>query len=529
MVGPKVLTRFHGVWGMGVMSCIVLVALGWAPWTPPHKPTGQQAKIAEREEAKLKLSHAVGSGDSSLSQLNQAYGQLPLSFEPNVGQASGEVKFLSRGRGYTLYLTGEGVVLALRSQESEVRSQETERETGKWKLENVISQLATKHLPIATGLLRMKLRNANPLGLAKGLDQRPGTVNYFIGSDPKKWRTNVPTYAKVRYKNVYPGIDLIYHNNPTRTGQLEYDFVVASGADPRSISMTIDCDRPSVVSSQLSVERRDGQSKIALAPNGDLIINSAGNEVRFQKPVVYQEKPQVDSPNSKGKKYQPLRIPANRQSSIENLQFLDGGYILSAGNQIGFEVGAYDKSRPLIIDPVLSYSTYLGGSGFDYAYGIAVDSSGNAYVTGQTDSIDFPTVGAVQSSGGGSCKDPLGYSYVCFDAFVAKLNPAGSALVYATYLGGRDDDHGTGIAVDSAGNAYVTGYTDSTDFPTVNAFQGTLGGGNCGSSLPCLDAFVAKLNPAGSALLYSTYLGGTGNDIASGIAIDLAGSAYVAG
>jgi hypothetical protein len=185
-----------------------------------------------------------------------------------------------------------------------------------------------------------------------------------------------------------------------------------------------------------------------------------------------------------------------------------------------------------VIDPVLSYSTYLGGSNFDYAYGIAIDPSGNTYVTGQTDSVDFPTVGQVQGSGGGTCTDDLLFPYVCFDAFVAKLNPAGTALIYSTYLGGSGDDHGTGIAVDSSGNAYVTGYTLSTDFPTMNPFQPVNAGGNCGTALaplPCYDSFVTKLNAAGSALVYSTYLGGTGFDLASGISVDSSGAAYVVG
>ncbi len=373
----------------------------------------------------------------------------------------------------------------------------------------------------------MKLLNANPLASVAGFDERPGTVNYFIGRDPKKWRTSVPTYANVKYKNVYPGIDLIYHNNPARTGQLEYDFEVAPHANPSAIALAFENGKSNGENRNLKIDA-----------HGDLVITTDNGEIRFQKPVVYQDQPSAVrrqlsvAKNAKGHTTENGRRTTevgNPKSKIQNRKFLNGGYTLSAGNQIGFEVGAYDKSRPLIIDPVLTYSTYLGGSGFDYAYGIAVDTSGNAYVTGQTDSVDFPTIGAVQNSGGGNCKDPLGNSFVCFDAFVAKLNPAGSALVYATYLGGRDDDHGTGIAVDSAGNAYVTGYTVSTNFPTINAFQGTLGGGNCGSSLPCIHAFVAKLNPAGSALLYSTYLGGTGNDIASGIAVDATGAAYVVG
>jgi hypothetical protein len=198
--------------------------------------------------------------------------------------------------------------------------------------------------------------------------------------------------------------------------------------------------------------------------------------------------------------------------------------------EISFQIAPFDHSRPLIIDPVLSYSTYLGGTNLDYAYGIAVDSAGNAYVTGATDSLDFPVVGPLQASGGGTCYDDLNYPFNCFDAFVAKLNPAGTALIYSTFLGGSNDDRAAAIAVDPSGSAYIAGYTVSTDFPTVNPFQPAFGGGSCGTGgTACFDAFVTKLNPAGSALVYSTYLGGKGNDIASGISVDSFGAAYVVG
>ena len=224
-----------------------------------------------------------------------------------------------------------------------------------------------------------------------------------------------------------------------------------------------------------------------LDASGDLRIQTAAGEVRQQKPSVYQE------------------AEGGRQE-------VESGYVLKGGGEVGFSLGAYDASKKLIIDPVLAYSTYLGGSNADLGNGIAVDSSGNAYVTGQTASTNFPTANTIQSKFGGGQAD----------AFVAKLNASGSALIYSTYLGGTGGDAGLGIAVDSSGNAYVAGRTGSTDFPTANPIQSKYGGGT-------FDAFVAKLNASGSALLYSTYLGGNSEDDGNGIAVDAAGSAYVAG
>jgi hypothetical protein len=325
----------------------------------------------------------------------------------------------------------------------------------------------------APDVLRLKLVGANPKAKVEGLDGLPGKSNYFIGNDPKKWRTNVPNYAEVKYKDVYPVVDLVYYGNQ---GKLEHDFIVSPGVDPSAIRFAVETGNS-------RIENR----KTRIDPSGDLVIAMDGGEVRLHKPVVYQ-------PNSD-----------------DNRQSLDGRFLLAANNQITFEVDPYDKSRPLVIDPVLTYSTYLGGSSNDGGFGIAVDSAGNAYVVGNTQSADFPTTGPYQATYAGGLDD----------AFVTKLNAAGSAVIYSTYLGGSDDDWSTGIAVDTAGSAYVTGYTYSTDFPTANALQAA----NAGNE----DAFVTKLNAAGSALAYSTYLGGGDYDYGRGIAVDTAGSAYVAG
>ena len=431
---------------------------------------------------------------TSQARLAQNYGKLPLSFELNKGQTDSQVKFLSRGHGYTMFLTQSEAVLSLRSGQSSAPrgiSPQLPRTTDYGPrmadallpplIQNPKSQIQVAPAPSAQEpaptTVRLKLVGANLRAKVVGLDPLPGRSNYFLGNDPKKWRTNVPTYAKVKYKGVYPGIDLIYYGNQ---GKLEYDFVVAPGGDPRTIALNI-----------------DGAEKMQIDPQGDLVLSNDGGDVRLHKPVVYQP------------------VSVNPKSQIQNPRSVDGRYLLLADNRIGFEIGAYDKTLPLIIDPVLSYSTYLGGAGDDYAYGIAVDSSGNAYVIGCTNSINFPTIpGAFQTSYGGGN----------YDAFITKLNAAGSALVYSTYLGGSSEDGAfNGIAVDASGNAYVTGYTYSSNFPTTpGAFQTSGGGGT-------RDAFVAKLHVAGSALVYSTYLGGSDYDVAWDIAVDAAGNAYVTG
>jgi hypothetical protein len=498
----------------------------------------------------------------SKAQVVAAYGKLPLNFEANQGQTDPRVKFLSRGRGYALFLTGNEAVLSLRTQKSGVRSEPQAGGNGKFDTGNSLkasrqSPVVTppSHRPTDNGLrttdafvtpliqnpksqiqnllaargsrvaspespapsvLRLKLVGTSPNAKIAGLDELPGKSNYFLGNDPKKWRTNLPTYAKVRYENVYPGIDLVYYGNQR---QLECDFIVAPGADPRAVRVAVDTGTADPDAAHLRV-----------TPNGDLVIAIDGGEIRFRKPVVYQIKSAGGSQQS--------AVALNHQSAIDNRQFLDGRYVLRSpeskarnsrlenrqltiGNhqsEIGFEIARYDASRPLIIDPVLSYSTYLGGSDVDEAAAIAVDGSGYAYLMGDTTSADFPIEYPEQRANAGLS-----------DIFVTKIDAAGSVPLYSTYLGGSADDtaylYGGGIAVDTDGNAYITGGTSSTDFPItigdVGPFQRSLGGGT--------DAFVAKLDPTGSALVYSTYLGGSAFDHGGGIAIDSSGNAYVAG
>ncbi len=282
---------------------------------------------------------------------------------------------------------------------------------------------------------------------------------------PGQWRVDLPAYGGIAYRDIFPGIDLIYS---VSDGRLKSGFLVAAGADPSGIHM-----------------HYEGTGPAHLDASGALVVAGSAGEFHENAPVVYQE------------------ISGQRQP-------VEGSFLIGRDGNVGFRIGIYDRTWPLIIDPVLSYSTYLGGSSMDAITSIAVDKSGNAYVAGWTTSTDLPTVSPVRAQNGGGV-----------DAFVAKLGPGGNSLIYCTYLGGRGDDRAFGIAVDAAGNAYVTGWTSSSAFPAAAPIQSTLAGAK--------DAFAAKLNPAGNALIYSTYLGGSNTDSGNAIAVDVAGNAYVAG
>ncbi|HEV8132087.1 MAG TPA: SBBP repeat-containing protein, partial [Acidobacteriota bacterium] len=403
-------------------------------------------------------------------RLDENYGKLPLSFELNCGQTDSRVKFLARSRGYDLFLTTTEAVLRMRIANRGLRDGEAAvRPYSRASTdENGEPETTTGNLGSET-VLRMKLVGASSVSKIEGIEMLPGRSNYFIGSDARKWLTDIPTYSRVRLHEVYPGIDLVYYGNQH---QLEYDFIVHPGADAGKIAFDI-----------------EGADKVEVSSNGDLLLHAPGGVILQRKAIVYQE------------------IDGLRKEIASR-------YVLEGMHRLRFRLPEYDGSRPLVIDPTLDYSTYLGGSGRDQGFGIAVDSTGNAYVTGETTSANFPiTPGTVQSFFSGGFFP---------DAFVAKLNAAGSALVYSTYLGGNGRDQGFGIAVDTEGNAYVAGATFSTNFPTTpGALKRLLGG--------IEDAFVAKLNPTGSALVYSTYVGGSSTDFALGIALDAAGNAYVTG
>ena len=376
-----------------------------------------------------------------------SYSRLPLSFELNQGQTDPQVKFLAREPGYTVFLASDEAVLTLQP-----------------------SATASAGKGEKPAVVRLKLVGAERSARVSGERELPGRSNYFVGNDPQRWHTNIPTYAQVHYRSVYRGIDLVYYG---RQGQLEYDFVVAPGAAARAIGLEI-------VGAE-GVHR----GPLRIDPKGDLVIATDGGEVRFHQPKAYQTEGRL-----------------RRQVGAR--------YRLRGKGEVGLEVAEYDRRRPLIIDPVLSYSTYLGGTGGDVANGIAVDASGYPYITGITNSSDFPTLGAQKAANSGNG-----------DAFVVKLNTTGNALVYSTYLGGSGQDTATGLAV-AAGDAYIVGTTTSANFPiTANAFQPTYGGNS--------DAFITHLNSAGSQLVYSSYLGGRDADFGQAVAVDSSGNAYLTG
>lgn len=427
----------------------------------------------------------------------EAYRTRPMAFELNQGQTDPQVKFLVRAPGYTAFLTSMGNALALQGPGG------------------------------SATVVRMQIIGANPSARIVGVEPLAGKVNYFRGGNPEQQVTNVPTYARVRYVDLYPGVEMVYYG---RERQVEYDFVVAPGADPNVITLAF-----------------EGTDKLEVNDQGDLVLHTAAGELRQHRPFIYQE------------------VAGARQS-------VSGGYVLSGKREVGFRVGSYDARHPLVIDPVLVYSTYLGGSGHPWSVDkdggtdIAVDASGNVYVTGATNSIEF------------------GRSWHT-DVFVAKFNPTGTRLLYMTYLDGSgwDDrghaiavdpvciervdtvcnayvagwsdrqgilvaklgptgiplyqvsfganaprlsmDAGYGIAVGTNGNAYVTGWTRTpyaSEFPTTaGAFQRSYGGGDA-------DAFVVRLNGSGG-FVYSTFLGGSGLDQGAEIEVDAAGNAYVTG
>lgn len=400
---------------------------------------------------------------------------LPLMFEPNEGQAnlnSGDplVRFIARGSGYVLALGSEGAIVSLRSHKASGSSHSVRFDT-----------------------VQMKLAGANPQPSIQATDPLPGKSNYLLGNDPAKWRRGVPQFARVRYENVYPGIDVVFYGNQ---GRLEHDFQVAPGADPSKAELEF-----------------DGAQKLELQ-NGSLLIHNRGGEMRLEAPRVYQ---QING----------------REQPVE------ARFVLRGHNRAGFSVADYDRSRELVIDPVLNFSTYFGGSGDELNTSVAVDLAGNIYLAGSTDSTNLPVTA---TSGTTIYQSALATTPPSTNLYVAKISPTAlqtgvSPLVYVTYLGGSGVDtpagacasagvgpcSGNGIAVDGAGDAYLAGTTSSPNFPTSStAYQTT-------PASTGQHVFVTELNTTASALIYSSYLSGNGTDLASGMAIDAASDIYVTG
>jgi len=450
-----------------VTSLVVLAVLASAVFIfPASKETAKRLSPAAQKKSHPAILNA---SSKTTTEWNSAYANLPLRFEENQGQTAEQVRFVSRGAGYQLFLTSQEAVLALRRSGPHDLSPRHRAKT--------LRALRQARLAQRTTALRMQFEGANPSAPMVGEDQLPGKVNYFIGNDPRKWHADVPTFSRVKYASIYPGVDLIYYGNQRR---LEYDLVVAPGANPNAIALNL-----------------QGARGLRINKSGDLVVKVDGGEVELQKPVVYQ--------NIHGQKKQ-----------------VAARYAISGSHRVTFVVASYDRNQTLILDPVLNYSTYLGGSGDDQAWAVAVDSNNNAIVAGNTFSTDFPvTAGTVTI-------DPE-TSNVNGAVFVTQINSDGTAELYSTYLSGTSDlgDYAFGVAVDSSNKIYVTGQTSSTDFPTTtNAFKQSLPSNASGTS------YITKIDPTlsgNASLLYSSYVGGTDGDYGDAVAADAAGNAYISG
>jgi len=417
----------------------------------------------------VSVEYAPDNMQSDNGLMVQGIGSIPLAFTKNMGQWDQQALFCAYAGDATIWFTREGVYHQFRRHIPRI----VEAAAGR----QISASDPRKDLVIPNGrgfnrepdsvetmAFKVTFVGANPNPEVVGENLIEYKCNYFMGNDPGSWLTDVPNYKAICLNEVYPGIDLRYHGSGS---QLEYDFVVAPGADPARIAI-----------------RYEGILSLSVGEDGALAIETEWGKVFEKRPVVYQTLNGVRKP-------------------------IEGEYLLIGNNSFGFTLGTgYDPALPVIIDPELVYGTHLGGSDEDRGYGTAVDHAGNMYITGYSLSSDFPVVGEYQADQGDR------------DAFVTKLNIAGNALVYSSYLGGSGSDCGLGICVDGSGNAYVAGGTFSSDFPMVEEFQTYQGN---------YDAFVTKLNDSGNSLIYSTCLGGSDVDCGYGIAIDGLDNAYITG
>jgi Beta-propeller repeat len=498
------------------LSLLAFVGAGWVIARPAKShSTALAARPLVKGSAPAAMDSRVAD-PTERARIAANFGSLPLSFEPNLGQTDPQVKFLSRNSHYNLFLTSNEAVFTL-----PVHSSKDARAKG-------LAAKAGRASLTSGAVMRITMLEANAVPQIDGSTPLGGHSNYFHGSDASQWVRDVPQYARVNYRGIYPGVDLTFYGQDR---QLEFDFVVTPGADPTKIALAV-----------------AGAKKIQTDAAGDLVMTSAGGDLRLHKPVAYQQEGDTKQP-------------------------VDARFVVR-GTAVALAVGNYDSGRELVIDPTVSYSTYKGGGSEDQATSVALDSTGNAYITGEAGDNTFPHTasgtfagglhdaflvklgptgtqvystlfgGSGDDSGNGIALDGAGGVYVAggtkslnfpgvagkflttltgtLNAFVAKLDATTGALTFATYLGGSTSDAAEGVAADSTGQVYVVGQTQSTNFPTLNAFQTTFGGN--------FDAFVTVLNPTfTSPLVYSTYLGGAGLDVAAAIALDANKKIYVTG
>ena len=450
---------------IGTAGCLAVI--GYFSYHRQSRSLNQTGKAVNVvSNSPVNLLPTARSGHQSSLLVNEAIGKLPLSFEANQGQTDPEVRFFSRGNGYSLFLTPTEAVFGLSKPVADDSHNQSQS----------FAHTTSKSSAAQPDVLRMELKGANRQSQITGQGQLPGKSNYLIGHDPQKWRSDVARFEKVSYHEVYPGIDLTWYGSQR---QLEYDWIVSPGADPGQIRLAF-----------------SGISNLRIDDAGDLVLQTSGGELHQHQPVIYQESAGARQP-------------------------IAGRYIITGQNEVGFEVKDFDVTRPLVIDPVFVYSTYLGGSNDELEDPvIAVDTAGNMYIAGRTLSTDYPTKNPYRSFYSGAGVDGIG------DGFVAKISADGSTLIFSTYLGGSGDDEIFGIALDSGGNVYLTGDTSSTNFPLMNPLQSSFSTVLSDS----YHIFITKLSADGSALVYSTYLGGSGDtDFASSITVDTAGNAYVTG
>jgi hypothetical protein len=431
-----------------------------------HGPSVQAHSQAPAQPA------SRASSPADHSRVNATYAALPLTFEPNVGQTDPQVKYVARGRGYSLFLTSTSAYFAVpvRSQIPKTKSAHQKIDLSRSKREFRKHTMAAGEQRNAVASIEMDLLGSNPQPHISAENQLPGVTNYLLGRDPSKWRSGVAHYGQVRYREVYPGVDLAYHGAAQVQTQaavaqandkFEFDFLIDPGANPEAVKLGF-----------------HGSKGLRTGASGDLIIASAAGDLHLHQPFAYQE------------------LNGKRQS-------IDARFVIRANNRVSFALGNYDRNRLLVIDPTVTYSTYLGGSTEDDGNAITVDSAGNAYVTGQTDSTDFPAHSGVVTTAGG------------FDVFVTELSPSG-ALVFTTLVGGSGDDIGNAIAVDtnsSPAGIYIAGQTGSSDFPIIGTVvQPTFLTG-------AAHGFVSKISSNGSTLLWSTFVEGSGGEGVLGLAI----------